>query len=410
MTTKPVIVLAGHDAAPSGCFKRFGPELEKRGFEVVLFIDHGKPRTSTDEQIAAAVSRAQLVILGTSSTAELAATELVAGRAAVAGKIPIVFYFDVRTCWTLGNKWYHELAPSVIACLGVEPSDPAEAQRTFPNARFFGTGNPLHGEMALPPKFPRDEVRAKLGLQPDEVAVMLTTVKSPGCNLAQLELLIRALEILQNAGRKIRLLVSPHPGDRTPFAVDPGPDVEELLKQQGFPGEVPVFLTEFKAFQEAHPGLGLELLAPKPMNLYQELASHGEVKVEMVPPNVFRGGELLPAVECLVEYGSSLALQAACMEEPVPVVTLAIDLIVRRHARTTGVTPPASPYLEAQEEGLSLMVRGSDAQVLAETIVLALEGNRRLKENQRRFRAGIAAPGTALAKMVEVIQRFLPGD
>ena len=121
MTTKPVVVLAGHDAAPSGCFERLGPKLEECGFEVALFIDHGKPRTSTDEQVAAAVSRARLVILGTSSAAELAATELAAGRAAMEKNIPIVFYFDVRTSWTLGKpgKWYHELAPSVVACLGV---------------------------------------------------------------------------------------------------------------------------------------------------------------------------------------------------------------------------------------------------------------------------------------------------
>ena len=82
-------VLVGRNAAPSGCFKRLEQILTQLGYEhdtqifwVDLFIGEGKPLTKSVEEITLAVSSANVVVLGMSSSLDLAQPEIATGEAA----------------------------------------------------------------------------------------------------------------------------------------------------------------------------------------------------------------------------------------------------------------------------------------------------------------------------------------
>ncbi len=362
MTT---VVVVGHDAAPSNCFGRLARVLEERGFKVVSFLGHGKPRTNTNEEVVGAVTGANVVLLGFSSTAELSESAIVAGQAAQAGGIPFGFYGDIPLCWTLGRegKWFNALARHASFYCGVAPSDPAEAQKIFPKARFVDTGNPLRDEEMAFPKFTRGEVRAKLGLAPEEKAILLTTLKSPGCNLAMLGILIEALAGMKNPN--LRLLVSPHPGDRTPFAVDPEPKEN-----------------------------------PKPLGLYEELLSYSPVPGRLIDRTLLTGSELVPGMDLIVEFGSSLGLEAGFHE--IPVLTFAPEVVLRRFEKATGTR-----VTESVTQGLSVPVDRGDPTALAKTIALLLDPKSwealTLRGHQRELCVKPAERGAALRKIADLV-------
>ncbi len=364
--TKKRIVLVGHDAAPSGCFERLASVLEERGFQVVKFLGFGKPRTNTDEGVVETVSQADIVLLGFSSTAELSQSALVAGQAAQANGIPYGFYGDIPFIWTLGRTWFSELASNAAFYCGIKPNEPAKAQKVFPKARFVNTGNPLREEMAFP-KYTRAEVRWQLGLEPEEKAILLTTLKSPGCNMAQLGILMEALAGLKHSGHRFQLLVSCHPGDRTPFAVDPGAKDD-----------------------------------PKPMGLYEELLSYSPVPSQMVDRAVLTGSELVPGMDLIVQFDSSLAREASFHQ--IPVITLGLEILLRQFEQETG-----KRITEAEEQGLSVPVSGNPL-IIANTIhdLLTPENDsltlQTLRANQRGLCAKPVERGAALRQIADLVE------
>ena len=92
------VVLVARDAAPSRAFSNLIPILQNIGFNVNLCAGDGKPLTRRAEEIICAVEAADLVVLGMSSSEELATPEILAGKTALDFGIPYGFYGDVRRC------------------------------------------------------------------------------------------------------------------------------------------------------------------------------------------------------------------------------------------------------------------------------------------------------------------------
>jgi len=362
------IVLVSHDAAPSGCFARLEPILIARGYEVVKFIDHGKPRQATNDEIATAVRRTDILVLGISSSAELSESAIVAGRVALAARIVFGFYMDVPIGWTLGKpeSYFAELASHTDFYCGVEPSEPKAARTIWRKAKFVVTGNPLREEMAFP-RLSRDEVRGKFGLVPDEKAILFTTVKAPGCTFAQMGVLMEALaELATLSDVKFRLFISPHPGDRTPFAVDSG--------------------------------------TMKPMRIYEEICALSPVSTCVVSAEIFAGSDLVPGMDLIVEFGSSLALQAGFSR--VPVLTLGPEMLYRCLENVTG-----SRFLEAVYNGLSVSVNGNSMTVVNTIKELLAPGEDsslldKMIAHQQKFCRIPSERGQALRLIADLVDSF----
>jgi len=151
------VVFVARDAAPSGCFKLLEPVLKDCGFGVTLFTGGGRPLAEQPHEITSAIRGAGVVVLGMSSSAELAQPEIAAGQVAREAEVPFGFYGDVSGCWVRAKNpaWFWGLAVDAAFYCGVTQQDADAAKQVFPNAKLIGTGNPLREEMAFP-NFTRD--------------------------------------------------------------------------------------------------------------------------------------------------------------------------------------------------------------------------------------------------------------
>jgi hypothetical protein len=348
-------VLVARDAAPSGCFKRLEPVLEERGFDVVLIIGEGKPLTKTVEEIVlAVVSQASVVILGMSSSLELAQPEIAAGEAARGVGKPYGFYGDVPRCWALARTgaWFEELASGAAFYFGVTQADADAAREVFPNAKLLiGTGNPLREEMAFP-RLTREEVRAKLGIAPDEKLVLAPGRKFAAGNMASWVVVMDALSLLAAGGQSFQLVLATHPGDRTP------------------------------------------------MPLYDELVSFSPVPARIVGKDVLTTSDMVPGADIIVEFGTSIGIEGAYQN--VPVVSLGFGVLFRRLEQASGNRIP-----EAVSDGLSELVV-ADVNTLADKIedLLTPGGFAQMRARQQELCPKPTERGAALRKIAEAIAQI----
>lgn len=356
------IVLVGRDAAPSGCFKRLEPILKECGLNVSLIVGEGKPLTKTTEEIALAASYASVVVLGMSSSLELAQPEIAAGNAARDAQVLYGFYGDIPRCWARARKgaWFEKLAPDVAFYFGVTQEDADAAREVFPNAQLIGTGNPLREEMAFP-RFTREKVRAKLNITPEEKLVLAPGSKFAVGNIASWVVVMDTLSILTGEGQRFQLILAIHPGDRTPYAIDAA--------------------------------------TQKEMKLYEELVSFSPVPARIVGKDVFTTSDIVPGADIIVEFGGSIGIEGAYQN--VPVVSLGFEILFCKLEQVSGTRTP-----EAVGDGLSELIV-ADASNLAETIrrLLTVEGFARMRARQQELCPKPTERGAALRKIADVIER-----
>lgn len=356
-------VLVARDAAPSGCFKRLEPVLKDCGFDVELIIGEGKPLTKTMDDIAFAASNASVVVLGMSSSLDLAEPEIVAGKFAKNAGVPYGFYGDVPRCWARARTgaWFEELARSAVFYFGVTQADADAAREVFPNAKLIGTGNPIREEMAFP-RFTREEVRANLGITPQEKLVLAPGRKFVGGNMALWAIVIDALSLLAKGGQGFQLVLATHPGDRAPHAVD--------------------------------------VTTQKEMKLYDQLASLSPVPARIVGRNILTTSDMVPGADIIVEFGSSIGIEGAY--QCVPVVSLGLEVLFREYERVSG-----NRTLEAVECGISELVV-PDASKLADKIknLLTPAGFARMRVRQKEVCPRPTERGAALRKIADAIARM----
>lgn len=356
-------VLVARDAAPSGCFKHLESVLKERGFSVDLIIGEGKPIVKTAEEIMLATSHANIVILGMSSSLELAQPELVAGKTANNSGIPYGFYGDVRRCWARARTgaWFESLASNTAFYFGVSQEDANAAHEVFPNAKLIGTGNPLREEMAFP-RFTREEIRSKLNILPKEKFVLAPGNKFAGGNMASWTILMEALSLLTTDNQSFQLILATHPGDRTPYSIDTA--------------------------------------TQKEMRLYDELVSLSPVPARIVGKDILTTSDMVPGADIIVEFGSSIGIEGAY--QSVPVISLGFETLFGRLKQASGTR-----MLEAVEDGVSKLVV-ADASKLANEIRILLtpDGFASMQERQKTIYPKPAERGVALRKIAEAITQI----
>jgi len=389
------VVLVARDVAPSLCFERLVPVLQECGFKTELIIGKGKPLppTITDHKIVLAASQANLVLLGMSSSLELAGPEIAAGMAAQAAGVPYGFYGDVRRCWARARPgaWFDGLAENAAFYFGVTEEDADATRDIFPKARLVGTGNPLREEMAFP-RFTREEVRSKLGITPEEKLVLAPGGKFAAEQMASWVVLIEALVRLTAEGQRFQLVLTTHPGDRVPYAVDAATQKDMRLYEE-LVSSSPVSTVLFSGRKEGDEDIQYIFSSnPAPGN---------SNPIRVVGKDVLKSSDLVPGADIIVEFSSSLGIEGAF--QTVPVISLGFETLFRKIEQTSGTRS-----LEAVEDGLSELVV-ADVVKLADTIkrLLTPEGFAPMKTRQQEICPKPTEHGAALRKMADTIERML---
>lgn len=348
------VVLVARDAAPSGCFERLGSVLKEQGINVNLIIGQGKPLTKTIEEIAFAASHANVVVLGMSSSLELAEPEIAAGKAAKNAGVPYGFYGDAFSSMEFARTgaWFEEIASDAAFYFCVTQADADAAREVFQNAKLIGTGNPIHEEAAFP-RFTREEVRTKLGITPEEKLVLVPGNKFVGGNMAMFAIVMQALLLLTKSGQSFQLIPSIHPGDEAP------------------------------------------------MELYRKLVSLSPVSTRIVDKDIFTTSEMIPGADIIVEHGSSIGNEAAYQN--IPIVSLGLEILFRSFEKESG-----SRVIEVVDYGLSELV-DINASKLANTIrkLLTDDGFAQMKAQQQKLYPKPKERGAALRKMADAIAHII---
>ena len=349
--------------APSGCFIRLEPVLEALGFEVTLVVGEGKPVAVSDNHIVGYVSDADLVLLGMSSSPELSRPELIASLAARNIGKPYGFYGDIPGCFERARKgaWFENLASGAAFYFGLNEEDAQAAKAVFPNAQCFATGNPLREDAAFP-KFTREEVRLKLGVTCGETLVLASGGKFAAANMATWVNVMDSLAVIAQRGVwKFKLVLTTHPGDRTPYALDSSNQQE--------------------------------------LKMYEELISYSPVPTQLVTRDILTTTEIVPGANLIIEYGSSIGIDGAYQN--IPVISLGYEVWFNYFEKFSN-----KRTIEAVETGISKL---ASAATLTDTIgdLLTTSGSYPMRKCQQKLYPKPTERGIAIKKMADAVVEIL---
>ena len=235
-------------------------------------------------------------------------------------------------------------------------------------------------------RFTREEVRAKLGINPEEKLVLAPGGKFAAGNMASWAIIMDALALLSGS---FQLILSTHPGDITPGAINPESlkNLKVLYDQEGRP----VYDQEGK--------IVIDTTGLKKLPLYEELVALSPVPTRVVGKDMLTTSDLVPGADIIVEFGSSIGIEGAYQN--VPVITLGLEVLLRRHEQASG-----SRMLESVDDGISELVDPADVEELVYQIekLLTPAGFARMSARQKELCPMPAERGAALRNMADAIK------
>src|SRR3989344_610355 len=164
-----MVALVAQDVSPSRALERVGVELVSRGHAVCAFLGSGNLIVASRMALDCNIGASHALLLGMSSSAELAEEEIYAARLAFSTNIPFGFYCDTYGCHN--RPWFAEFRDKASFVFVINEKEAEEARRVFPKARVAVSGNPIWEDFCFP-KFTKDEVRSKLGIAENEAVVL----------------------------------------------------------------------------------------------------------------------------------------------------------------------------------------------------------------------------------------------
>jgi len=256
------VLLVGMDVAPSKAFQALQQELEGRGVTVQFFLGFGNALPLEKRSIASAVAQADILLTGMSSFEKESAVELAFISEAIKKNVPWGAYQD--TYGTLGRAQFQAALSQANFLFVIDENEKQKAKDMFPEeVKIVVVGNPTWDEYFFPATS-REQVRQKLGIEEEEILVLIPGVKSL---MVELPLISATIDAIKASGDKSNYCVvfSPHPGS-------------QILIQA-----------------------------------YQELDwCQDNIRVRMVPKEEMSGNEILPGSDLVVSSVSSLIIGAAC--------------------------------------------------------------------------------------------------
>lgn len=205
------IVLIAQDNGPSEALNLLAEELVSRSHVVYPFLAYGK--TGTDESaLEDIVQDADFVVCGMSSSATLSHEEIAAARMALGYSVPLGFFSDTFGSWN--RDWFTKELERASLLFAVNRQEREEARLRFPNLNVVAAVNPCW-EKFYAFEHDRSAVRAALGVENDVKLILSPGKKIAAVNIVLWSNLVEACWIMADC----QILLSPHPGDRTPLGI-----------------------------------------------------------------------------------------------------------------------------------------------------------------------------------------------
>ena len=344
-------------------------ENPKRGFEALAAVSGGSlqlmvGKSFTEEAIKAAVEEADVVLVGMSSSKTLSEIELFAANAAIALQKPLCCYGDIAGAFN--REWFAQVAPYAAVYFGASPNDASNAKKVFSNATCYGFGNPLDETMTFS-RFTREEIRKRFLVASNEIMVLAPGTKTIVENCFMWANLIDILERLHVRGFAMKLILAPHPKDRSVTAKD---------------------------------GEGKEL------TIYEEFVTRSPFPVSILGSEAgFSSSDVLPGADLVVAFGGSIGRETGFKR--IPVLSIGTEIAFRRMKQESGDRIP-----EAVSLGLARLISDENsiraAQIVGE--LLDKDGSvagRQMKRKQEEFCVPPPYRGYAIEQMWQVLTDLL---
>ncbi len=208
------ILLVANDFAPSSIFEKLVRELPRHlneNTEIKTRIFLHKDSEEISPALIEEVLKSSFVLMGMSSTPELARYEILAARTARENSIPFGFFADIFNVFA--RSWFESFMDSGPLLFVINEEEKQKAQGKYPNAKVVNSGNPCWEDFCYP-KYTRESVRQTLGIPDDRIMILSPGTKSPVVNILLWGAITEVLS--KKSAGEYDLIISPHPGDKTP--------------------------------------------------------------------------------------------------------------------------------------------------------------------------------------------------
>lgn len=203
------VVLVAHDFASSQGLSKLKNVLENNGHAATSFLGFGKKITAQENTLAEHVRNAHILVLGMSSSPELAREEIYAAKVAENTKIPYGFYSD--TYGNFNHPWLRSLNAKTAFLFVINEQDAIEAKKKYgTQTHVLATGNPMWENFGHP-EHSRMLTRKLLGIAPQSHMILVPGTKEFTININLFSAVIQAAA---HIGGKNEIYLSLHPGDQ----------------------------------------------------------------------------------------------------------------------------------------------------------------------------------------------------
>jgi hypothetical protein len=295
------IAFVAHDMMPSRAFKLISKALEiKGGYEIKA--RYGRDPESAKQTIESVVNGAEIVMLGMSSSKELAADELFAADLAIQNGARIIYFSDT---YSLFNRdWVGDRFKGATITV-IDEDEAEEARKLLPESTIVATGNPLWDEYFIP-KGDRNAVRSALGIQGE--MILYTGGKSKMVNIHQVNCVIDALQNANVVTEEREIVFSVRADELNPDDMDL---YLEIKKYSPVPFHIVLTKQHRDQWVSANPG-----------------------KSKDIAPAPFSASELISAADLVIQLASGVGIEAAHLR--IPVIDYFSITGKRRHEESMG--------------------------------------------------------------------------
>jgi len=345
-------VFVAQDKGPSDALRLLAWEINERRDGVFSYLACGRGKIDSEPgsiPMQDAIIMSDFVLCGMSSSAALAREEIKAAELAIRHKIPLGFFSDTFGSWK--REWFGKVLPYAAVLFVANAEERTEAQQLVVNV--VNAGNPTWERYHIFQRT-REEVRAALGT-PDDVVLIL----SPGRKKAAVNILLWSV-VAEAIGRvaggeydKYQVLLCPHPGDQTP------------------------------------------------LQIYADIEKYSSVPARIIRPETMSTSEILCGSDLVIEFASSIGIEAACKRIPVIDFFTGILLGNLQEEYGTSVWPLCQSGAAESTFGI---------QQLAETAYRLLNnpiGRRNAMAKQAEVFPAPPVPGTSVRIMAETIDAIV---
>lgn len=281
---KKGIVLVANDAAPSQILDLISNMLMEncRYLQIYPFLACGKDFPSDLEVILSHVSSARAVVVGMSSSEELAKEEIAVAKEALEIGIPVFCCSD-----TFGLRPHFDVVLSnritTLFCINQKQAE--QARKKYPNLKVVVTGNPMWEKFFFQMSS-RAQSRTWLKVTPNDTVILCPGGKDTIVNIIHFNAAIECCGV----DKSCHLIISTHPGDKTP------PHVYQSLVD----------------------------FAPS------------NVKVRIISTEFLSATEILSGADCVFSSASTIDIEALCRDIPIPIISFLSPIAKRRLKKVTG--------------------------------------------------------------------------